>query len=187
MTLFSSHICRALQKIRNSQPNVMPSYDEDAIHNTEELINLFNQLIEETDPSEIIRKTTLQQYANRLQEGILLYKRARLNRLTELRMNCRGMPGPEVRKMLTPSEIEFLDSYAKMLAQYSKSTDIDLTEPFRPPQGLNAEVKVLRDVGSIMAGDNFISLKKNEILTLRTNVAQELEQKGFVRITEYLK
>ena len=30
-------------------------------------------------------------------------------------------------------------------------------------------------------------VKQNEILTLRANIAQELEQKGFVKITEYLK
>lgn len=187
MSLWSSHICKALQRINDYPPDEMPSYDEDAINRTEELIKLLNQAVEDTDPSQNHRKIILNQYANRLKEGIVLYNRARLKRIVDIRMKSRGMPPPELRKMLTPLEIEFLDSYAKVLAQYSKATDIDITELFRPPQGLNAEVRVLRDVGSIMVGDNYISLKQNEILTLRANIAQELEQKGFVKITEYLK
>jgi hypothetical protein len=43
------------------------------------------------------------------------------------------------------------------------------------------------DTGSIIAGDSYASLPQNDILTLRTNVAQEPEQLGFVQITEYLK
>lgn len=187
MSLWSSHICKALQRINDYPPDVMPSYDEDAVHRTEELIKLIQQAVEDTDPSQSHRKVILNQYASRLKEGITLYNRARLKRIIDIRMKTRGMPSPEVRKMLTPLEIEFLDSYSKVLAQYTKETDIDITAPFHPPQGLNAEVIVLRNVGSIMAGDNFISLKQNEILTLRTNVAQELEQKGFVKINEYLK
>lgn len=187
MSLWSSHICKALQRINDYPPDSMPSYDEDAVHRTEELIKLIYQAVEDTDPSQNHRKIILNQYARRLKEGITLYNRARLKRIVDIRMKSRGMPSSEVRKMLTPLEIEFLDSYSKVLAQYSKETDIDITEPFHPPQGLNAEVIVLRDVGSIMAGDRFIFLKQNEILTLKTNVAQELEQKGFVKITEYLK
>ena len=187
MTQWSSHICKALQKIEDCPIDSIPEYDDNAIKETEELIKLIQQAIEDTDESQQHRSIILNLYMKRLQDGILLYNRARLNRIVDISFRTVGSISPEVRKMLTPSEMEFLDSYKKSLAKYIKSVKIDPTEPFRPPQGLNAEVKVLRDVGSIMVGDNYHLLKQNDILTLRASDAQELEQHGFVKITAYLK
>jgi hypothetical protein len=134
-----------------------------------------------------VRRVILERHAEKLQEGLDLYHRARLLRIMAIRCECRGKPGAHVRKALAPHEVEFLNAYAQALAAYTRASRFDPTAPFMPPQGLNAEVRVLRDAGSIMAGDSYVSLKQHEILTLRTNVAQELEQFGFVQITEYLK
>jgi hypothetical protein len=133
------------------------------------------------------RRLILEQYAAKLQEGLDLYHRSRLIRIMNVRCACRGPPGQHVRKSLAPHEVTFLNSYAQALAGYTRTVQIDPTAPMKPPQGLTAQVKALRDTGPIMAGDSFISLKPNEILTLRMNVARELEQLGLVQITEYLK
>ncbi|OHT04753.1 DNA replication complex GINS protein PSF1-like protein [Tritrichomonas foetus] len=187
MSLWSAHICKALQKMEDTPSDFLPPYDEDAVHNTEEIIKMMQRVIEETDESLQHRSVILKLYVERLQSGISLYNRARLNRIVEIRDKSRGIPSPEIRKNMTPHEIEFLGSYSKAVATYNKALDFDVTEPFMPPQGLNAEVKALRDAESIMAGDGYISLRQNDILTLRTNVAKELEKLGFVQITQYLK
>jgi hypothetical protein len=60
----------------------------------------------------------------------------------------------------------------------------DPTAPSKPPQGLIAKVKALRNTEPIRAGTSFISLKQHEILKLPAKVARELERFGLVQITE---
>jgi hypothetical protein len=184
MSGWSADICKALNAHEATAPDCLPAYDEASVHRTRELMQAISQAAEESASG---RKIVLEQYAEKLREGIDLYHRARLLRIMNIRCECRGQPGQEVRKAMAPHEVEFLNSYTQALANYTKAVGSDPTAPFRPPQGLNAAVTVVRDAGSIMAGSSYVSLKKNDIMTLRTNVAQELEQLGFVRITEYLK
>jgi hypothetical protein len=185
MTHWSAQICKALQSMQNSSPDSLPPYDEEAVHQTKGLVEMIRGAAERSEIP--VRRIILEREAEKLQEGLDLYHRSRLVRIMNIRCECRGQPGPQVRKALAPHEVEFLNSYTQALATYTRSAKLDPAAPFTPPLGLNAEVKVLRDAGSIMAGDSYVSLKQNEILTLRTNVAQELEQLGFVQITEYLK
>lgn len=186
MALWSSHVCKALQVMESAPPGILPMYDEESIHQTKQLIGAITEEADHSDENPE-RQIILRAFADRLQEGVDLYHRARLMRIMEIRCQCRGTPGKEVKQAMAPHEVAFLNSYAQALAEYTKTVGFDPTAQFRPPQGLNAEVKALRDLGSILAGGSFISLKQNEILTLRVSVAQELEQLGFVQITEYLK
>jgi hypothetical protein len=171
--------------MQNSSLDSLPPYDEEAVHQTKGLVENIRQVANQS--SIPVRRIILEREAEKLQEGLDVYHRSRLLRIMHIRCECRGQPGPNVRKALAPHEVEFLNSYAKALATYTRESKTDPTAPFIPPQGLTATVKVLRDTGSIMAGDGFVPLKQNEVLTLRVNVAQELEQLGFVQITEYLK
>lgn len=185
MALWGSHICKALRSMENTSPATLPMYDEESVHQTKQLIEVINAASEKADIPH--RQIILKAYADRLQEGVDLYHRSRLLKIMNLRCESRGQLTPAIKRAMAPHEAEFLSKYAKILADYTKTSGFDPTTPFRPPQGLNAEVKVLKDASSIMAGDSYLSLKQNEILTLRTSVAQELEQLGFVQISEYLR
>lgn len=186
MALWSAHVCKALQSMESAPPGTLPTYDEESVHQTKQLIGAIMGEAENSDDNPQ-RRAILEAFAGRLEKGLDIYHRSRLNRIMEVRCQCRGTPGKDVKKAMAPHEVAFLNSYAQALAEYTKAIGYDPTAQFRPPQGLNAEVKALRDLGSIFAGGSFISLKQNEILTLRVSVAQELEQLGFVQITEYLK
>jgi hypothetical protein len=185
MSGWSSSICKALQYLEDVPPDSLPLYDEESVHRTRDLVQAITHAAEDSGTPG--RRIVLEQFADKLNEGVQLYHRARLLRIMRLQSEGRGQLSPQIRKALAPHEVEFLNSYTQAIASYKKAIGFDLTAPYRPPQGLNAEVTVLRDTGSILAGSSYISLKKNDILTLRTNVAQELEQLGFVQITEYLK
>lgn len=145
------------------------------------------QEAEVTEESLQRRVIILKQHATRLQDGIDLYHRARLLRIVSIMNKSRAPLDQNSRKALSPSELEFVNLYQQKLAAYKRNTGFEPFAPFKPPLGLNAEVKVLRDTGTILVGENFMSLNKNDILTLRTSVAQELERNGFVEIIEYLK
>lgn len=190
----TSYICRALQSMQTN-PNSLPPYDEEAVNQTTELIDIMAKASEEEeDPSsqkegEInIRKYLLRDvYVPKLINGLGIYTRSRLMRIIDIKSNTLGQLDQKVRQNLAPHEMEFLNSYTQAVAKYSRAAGFDPTKALRPPQGLNAECIVLKDAGTILAGDSYINLRQNEVLTLRTNIAQDLEQQGFVQISEYLK
>ncbi|KAH0795625.1 DNA replication complex GINS protein psf1 [Histomonas meleagridis] len=186
MSIWSADICSSLRSLQDST-GIIPPYDSNSVHKTREIISSILQEVAQTDESLQVRAIILKQHAARLQEGIDLYHRARLQRILEVMNKSRAPLDQESRKALSPSEVEFVNSYQQKLAAFKRETKFEAFAPFKPPLGLNAEVKVLREAGSIFVGDSFLSLNKNDVLTLRTNVAQELERNGFVEIIEYLK
>lgn len=186
MSALSADICAALRTLQES-PDTVPQYDTVAVQKTREIIEGILQEADATDESLQRRAIILRQHATRLQDGIDLYHRARLQRIVAIMNRSRAPLDQNARQALSPPELEFVNLYQQKLAAYKRSTGYEPFAPFRPPLGLNAEVKVLRDTGTILVGESFMSLNKNDILTLRTSVAQELERNGFVEVIEYLK
>lgn len=186
MTSTTDSICKALRSLENERDG-LALYDEESIQATKKMEEALLAQAEGMEQEQA--QLMLKRYAGRLQEGIDIYIKTRFAKIVELKKNTQGPLSTSVRRSFSPHECEFIADYTKAIAAYKKEYDFDPTSPCRPPKGLNAEVTVIKGTGSdsICAGQQWMALKENEMLTLRIEVAQELENMGYVRINEFLK
>ena len=186
MASTADSICKALRSLEIERDS-LPIYDEESIQTTKNIIEALESQSEGVDSRQA--KLMLQRYSLRLQEGINIYTRSRFSRIVELRGSTNNAISDSIKRSLSPREIDFINSYTKVVAAYKKALGFDPTVPAVPPKGLNAEVTVIKGTSddSICVGQQWMVLKENEIITLRIDSAQELESMGYVRINEYLK
>ena len=182
----TDNISKALRSLENEKDG-LALYDDESIQASVSILNALKEQQEGVDSKEA--KLMLQRYQMRVQEGVDIYIRTRFSKIVEMKEKIQGPFSQSIRRSFSPAESEFLSDYTKAVAAYKKEYGFDPTSPCRPPKGLNAEVTVIKGTGSdsICAGQQWMALKENEILTLRIEVAQELENMGYVRINEFLK
>jgi len=180
MASWNSHIIKALQSLE-SDTLTLPPFDEESIHETRNTIEAIKNSKDNEDGD--LASAVLNQYSDRLQNGVDIYLKTRISRI----MKLHSENNKDYRKGLSPIENDFLSEYKSAIASLKKDLGFDPSVKCKPPKGLNAEVIVLKDVGTIPIGTSYIMLTKNEVLTVRTSVAEELEHLGLVKINEYLK
>lgn len=88
----------------------------------------------------------------------------------------------QVRKNLSPSELDFLRSYSGLVREYKTAyiDAVDLSSPVmdRPPKELHCQVRVLRDIGEIETSSGSISFRKGTLVFVRRSDVDKLIASG---------
>jgi hypothetical protein len=184
MASWNSDICKALNTLEVAPPGIVPMYDEASVDKTQKLVDDIRRVAEQAD-DDSARQILLNQYADRLGEGIELYKRARLLRIMERQFLMRGALEPPTA--LAPEEVTFLNAYRRAIARFRADQKIDPMAPFDPPKSLITSMEAVRETGMIGVSDFCISLYPHDVLTLRRTEAQTLAGWGYVQILKDLE
>ncbi|KAJ3028518.1 UNVERIFIED_CONTAM: DNA replication protein psf1 [Siphonaria sp. JEL0065] len=95
--------------------------------------------------------------------------------------NASGLPNSVVRAM-SPNEIEFLANYRQLLEDYRGSMlDIDLSAPLIPPKDLYVDVRVVKELGEIVAeSGTVLKLMKGEQHYVRRSDVEKFITLGYL-------
>jgi len=98
------------------------------------------------------------------------------------------MPPEEVRKNLSPEELDWIKNYSRMASEYQLGfgqNGLNLMLHTNPPRNLQVQVKVLKDYGECETSDGtVINLKKNAFHTLPSIDCQGLIRQGVLEEVE---
>lgn len=154
----------------------------------------------EDDDAAVCQLTVAALTMRRNKRALLVYHNQRLDLLRDLfwdasigsgSSNLSGLlsstsctsTGDEVRRNISPSETDFLRSYANLVREY-KSAYIDHTVDLsagmmeRPPKELHCQVRVLKDVGEIETEQGSISFRKDTLVFVRRADVEKLIASG---------
>jgi hypothetical protein len=184
MASWSSEICKALNSLESAPQGIVPMYDEASVDKTEKLMEDIRRVAEQAEDASP-RQNLLNSYADRLEEGVELYKRARLLRIMDRQFMIRGTV--EQVTALCPDEVTFLHAYKKAIARFRTEQRIDPMAPLDPPKSLITSMEAVRETGMIGVSNFCISLYPHDVLTLRRGEAQTLAGWGYVQILKDLE
>lgn len=106
---------------------------------------------------------------DRIKRCCCSYVEVRKQKLKALRWKYYGMPPEEVRKNLSPEELEWIKNYSRMVSEYQLGfgqNGLNLMLHTNPPRNLQVQVKVLKDYGECETSDGtVINLKKNAFVS----------------------
>ena len=106
---------------------------------------------------------------DRIKRCCCSYVEVRKQKLKALRWKYYGTPPEEVRKNLSPEELEWIKNYSRMASEYQLGfgqNGLNLMLHTNPPRNLQVQVKVLKDYGECETSDGtVINLKKNAFVS----------------------
>jgi len=88
-----------------------------------------------------------------------------------------------MKENLSSHEVEFFESYDKLLGSYMDEIDINLAADQNPPKQLFVEVRALQDYGEVLTDTGVVNLKKNTVHFLRRSDAELLIRQGVLEQT----
>ncbi|KAJ8602434.1 hypothetical protein CTAYLR_001245 [Chrysophaeum taylorii] len=111
----------------------------------------------------------------------LAYLQHRLEALCALRLEV-GLNVPEkIRENTSQLEAAFLTDYDKILSDYMRAVDLDLTASQRPPKDLFVEVRANTDCGEIVTEQSgVVDLAKGTSHYLRAADVEDLVKQGLL-------
>lgn len=195
---------------RSQQTSLLRPYlDESIRHLARETRSLHIQLVTgqevlsqiENDDASVCQLTVAALTMRRNKRAMLAYHHQRVNlikdlfwdasvgngasSLANLLSNTTATSGrDEVRRNLSPSETDFIRSYANLVREYKSAfiDTVDLSAGMleRPPKQLNVQVRVLRDVGDIETEQGTVSFRKGSLVYVRRADVERLIASGFL-------
>ena len=90
---------------------------------------------------------------------------------------------PHIGQNLTPSEMKYFETYCGQLdayqSEFAQFCNLDLTTDLTPPKDLFIEVRIKKDLGSmILPESGQVLLQKNTTHLLRRSEVEELIKRG---------
>ena len=107
----------------------------------------------------------------------------RLDKVKDLWWESGTVISEDMKENLSSHEVEFFESYDKLLGSYMDEIDINLAADQNPPKQLFVEVRALQDYGEVLTDTGVVNLKKNTVHFLRRSDAELLIRQGVLEQT----
>ncbi|XP_048585920.1 DNA replication complex GINS protein PSF1 isoform X2 [Nematostella vectensis] len=174
--MFGDKALELIRELKRTMDASLPPYNEDIVRQVlEEMKALFEQNQREVNATVAgesglfsgvqVRHASLE----RDKRCLLAYLYNRMNRIKNLRWEFGSVLPDDIKYNLSEQEVQWFTKYNKSLANYMRTTGLDLTQDMKPPKSLNIEVRCVEDYGEFETEDGTVVLLKKNSQNLRAD------------------